>query len=261
MITTKKLLNNINNNKCNIHPTKEILSICSNCNNEPICIKCITSSKHCGHQFSDLEDDSVISPIIDEFCLKTIPNLESREFIKENEINQEKLDNNFKSIGSTLQSNLDLITNKFTELDNIRARIENDLKRQLITALDENIEINITNKLTLTNEIDTVSKMIKFNQENNENIINNKNNNNNNNNYLKQTIKDYYLSRSILNKKIEELGYNDYKILGKINKDKQDFNLIFEKSILELKTPCSEDIDFPIYKDDANLSNSNQQFK
>ncbi|XP_065938121.1 tripartite motif-containing protein 5-like [Magallana gigas] len=40
--------------KCKIHPTKEMVILCEECQ-IPLCYKCTTTKEHCGHVFTDLE--------------------------------------------------------------------------------------------------------------------------------------------------------------------------------------------------------------
>ncbi|EAL71493.1 hypothetical protein DDB_G0271938 [Dictyostelium discoideum AX4] len=214
-----------NNNKCFQHENKDIIAICSQCMNTPVCLECATNKLfHQGHILETINKDT-ITPIINEFKDIIKPQLiqysnKSQEFLN-------NLDIKFKELSSTHKTNITLINKEFKQLHLILQIIENDLIKQLETNFDENLQTNTIIKSFIENNLKIILKTCE--------IIDNKNNNNNDDEYqLIQIIKTYYHFKKQLNNNNHINNINNNSCIGEINFSK------FNNKIVSIKKESSE---------------------
>ncbi|EGC40522.1 hypothetical protein DICPUDRAFT_24875, partial [Dictyostelium purpureum] len=125
--------------KCLDHPNEDIISICSTCPNDyPVCIDCITGI-HKGHNFEELDDINLRNQIEEDFKNQTIPKL--NDYLENNKKILDESNNHFEEIKDNHTKNFDKTFNIFKELKYIINAKENDVKRLLITKLEENTDV------------------------------------------------------------------------------------------------------------------------
>ncbi|EGC30906.1 hypothetical protein DICPUDRAFT_157314 [Dictyostelium purpureum] len=249
--------------KCLDHPHQDIVLICSTCpNNIPVCIGCI-SGIHNGHKFKDIKDKNIKDQIQQEFTNQTIPNLNN--FLEYNKLILDESNNHFKQIQHNHTKNFDKVFKIFKELKDIINTKENDIKRLLITKLDENKDINNIITTTIEDNINKINKVIKYNNNHFNNNNDNKNDNNINNNDFIELLKNNYQSNNILSK-IYNNNLPEYKDTQLIIRDNNiDSIKDLTNSYLEilddipffrkdLKRIKSVDFKFTIYSDGFDIS-------
>ncbi|KAM9972926.1 hypothetical protein ACTFIR_012297 [Dictyostelium discoideum] len=205
-------------NKCFQHENKDIIAICSQCMNTPVCLECATSKLfHQGHILETINKDT-ITPIINEFKDIIKPQLiqysnKSQEFLNNLEIK-------FNELSSSHKTNITLINKEFKQLHLILQIIENDLIKQLDTNFDENLQLNTIIKSFIENNLKIISKSYE--------IINNNNNNDYDECQLIKIIKTYHHFKKQLN------NNNNNNNSGEIN-----FST-FNNKIVSIKKESSE---------------------
>ncbi|EGC37809.1 hypothetical protein DICPUDRAFT_76588 [Dictyostelium purpureum] len=222
--------------KCLVHPHQDIILICSTCpNNIPVCTDCITGI-HIGHIFISIEDGNIRDHIQQEFKNQTIPKLNN--YLENNKLILGESNRHFKQIHENHTINLDKTIKIFKELKDIINAKENDIKRLLITKLDENIDVNNIITTTIENNNNIINKAIKNN--NNNNSINKNEfiellkHNHQCNNILSNICKINYLSeykntQLIIKENLEsikDLTYNYLEVLDDIPFLKKDLKTL-----------------------------------
>ncbi|EGC30905.1 hypothetical protein DICPUDRAFT_157313 [Dictyostelium purpureum] len=197
--------------KCLDHPHQDIVLICSTCpNNTPVCTSCIIGI-HNGHTYKNFEDKNIRDQIQQEFTNQTIPNLNN--FLEYNKLILDESNNHFKQIQHNHTNNFDKVFKIFKELKDIINTKENDIKRLLITKLDENKDKNNIITTTIEDNINKINKAIKYN-----NVNNNNDSNINNNDFIELLKHNYQCINLILNINKNYLPeYNDTHIIIKEN--------------------------------------------
>ncbi|KAN0018619.1 hypothetical protein ACTFIU_008547 [Dictyostelium citrinum] len=253
---------NNQNTFCFTHSTQEITFICTNCDNSPVCNKCVVlKGIHFGHEIVEIDDDSV-TPILKEMNEKTIPRLD--ELIKDNE---DLLNNNttkYKEIEEKHKSNLNIIGDEFMKLHTILQTAQNNLNQELITNLNENNDININFEMKVKEELKVLSKVMDL--KNDYNFIDESANLNNKH---VQIIKDAYQSNNILSSHFDQLpDYSDstvtisdssidsivelFNLIIKIKKEQHGNSTITSKKSLKYKWGK---FIFTVYNDGDIISN------
>ncbi|KAN0025204.1 hypothetical protein ACTFIU_003463 [Dictyostelium citrinum] len=228
--------NNINNynfyfkdnNKCFQHENQDIIAICTQCINSPVCLECVTSKHfHQGHILEKINKDTV-APIINEF--KDIIKPQLNQYLKKSEDFLDQLEIKFNELSIVHKNNINLVYKEFKQLHLVLQIIENDLIKQLETIIDENLQTNAIIKSLVENNnkiIFSSCELIDF--DNNNPNPNPNNNNNNNKDQLIQIIKTYYHFKKLLN-----------NINNKNNNGEVNFSPPFNNKIVSIKKDSSE---------------------
>ncbi|KAN0019065.1 hypothetical protein ACTFIU_002267 [Dictyostelium citrinum] len=233
--------NNDNNNKCYLHPKYEITFLCSDCELIPCCIYCLTSDKHHrGHKANLLDETNIIS-LIENFKNNIHPTIS--ETIK-NDKNLLVLSNNkFNQIKNEYDSNMDLIENEFKNIHNIINLIEDDLKNQLLSTLNDNSILYSSITKSINNYDQSLSHIVNSISINNlkeikkiSNENENENENENINNEINNIIKKYQQSILILkDKNINQINHNYKNNIITINNNEINNVKDLIKSFFSLK--------------------------
>ncbi|KAN0026552.1 hypothetical protein ACTFIV_007541 [Dictyostelium citrinum] len=227
-------------NKCVNHPNQVISFLCTSCDNSPICCKCVTSF-HRSHTIDDinLENSKELS--------KEFKHLNFKELLESsgNRLNLIKeSDDFFTSIENQHLKHIQMIENEFRIIHNQISFIEMDLKKQLITLLDDNKETNIMIKSKIESIKSTIDSIINKHRDNIEkydddnyienifknhlyNDNNNDNDNNNNSNTNNSNNSNSNNSNNDINDRVIEIIKHSHQLKSILKlKDNEELLLI-----------------------------------
>ncbi|EGC40556.1 hypothetical protein DICPUDRAFT_73920 [Dictyostelium purpureum] len=253
------------NTKCFNHPYQDIISICSTCpNNIPVCIDCIVDI-HDGHSFKKLNDINLRNQIEHNFRNQTIPKLNN--YLENNKKILDGSNNHFKQIQDNHTMNFEKTFKIFKELKDIINAKENDIKRLLLTKLDENTDVNNIITTTIENNNNKINYAINYNND-----INNNNDNENLNNNIGfiELLKHNHQCNNLLsninnNNNLPE--YKDTQLIIKENnlesiKDLTNNYLeVFDDIFLnDSKTIKLLNLEYTIYKEGCDISHLNIRY-
>ncbi|KAM9955670.1 hypothetical protein ACTFIW_002310 [Dictyostelium discoideum] len=250
-----------NDSKCNIHQN-EIISFCENCNNMPLCLKCMCNDEgennetinHKGHSFLSICYKKIES-IFNDFKNKHLNTLSS--LMDLDDFLMQQLDDCMDLLTERHDLTIKKINNQFRQLHNLLSIVELDLIKQCNSFLESNRIKCLKNKSELENDKIIINNLLKKynNNKNNNNSNNNnnnndkKNNNNNNNDNSDNNNSDNYCN--------EENNKNDKENLNLISilKDNQISNEIISRRKYS-NFNLFNDFDISFNKESIDLFNS-----
>ncbi|KAN0026682.1 hypothetical protein ACTFIV_007672 [Dictyostelium citrinum] len=148
--------------KCLCHITQDILIICLTCKFKPICIKCITSNEHRGHEFIDFEDEKVID-IINSYQKEIIPILLVHLDLVESSL--KRSETKFNEIEKSHNKNLQVLVKQFLRFKKKQIKFEKNIKGIIIEDIKKNLEkrsnlqlISNDNNNCLLHYLDNINK-------------------------------------------------------------------------------------------------------